>query len=521
MRSRFCPIRQYNKDKPAKYRVDFFILADATHYFIYHLDVYQGKNLANIDIDPLIRHLPTTQKAVANAILKSQINNDKDGCRYIMMDNRYAAPQLLAIMLSNYNIRGVGTCKASRTGYDSERLQLPKNAERGTFKRLIDPRLGMIITRWRDSKTLQTVSTVMKHGKSIIQRRVGSKIIDVVCPNDIILYQQGMGGVDRGDQHRVVGAGFANVAHFKKWYKKAFFGIADFCLLQAFTAWNLSIDASDRRSSESRRKKIVKWEFYSVMAEEMMSYVDRHEDGVNDGSMSNNRTLKKYMDGHYPKSYFEFDKKYIVNRPVCMICSMEESVRANVMKFSYNKTKSRKFSRRVKYLGKCMCVNCDIVAHTCQPLEAKIGQIPGFEGLTCFEIAHTLECKGLFNKIPRNDSFYCRTIPSHSIVRQVTDIYEAEQPRRSKRERTVSKKPVGRPPTTILTNTQKTGHDDNITELSIFDTTPDQLPKKKKKRNRSNIELLDNINSTRITRSRAKMKLNKSKRLRNQKVYEI
>ena len=106
---------------------------------------------------------------------------------------------------------------------------MQKNPERGTFKRLIDPRLGMVITRWRDSKTLQTVSTEV------------------------------MGVVDLGDQHRVVGAGFTNVAHFKKWYKKAFFGIADFCLLQAFTAWNLSIDASDRKSSESRRKKIVKW----------------------------------------------------------------------------------------------------------------------------------------------------------------------------------------------------------------------------------------------------------------------
>ena len=51
-----------------------------------------------------------------------------------------------------------------------------------------------------------------------------------------------MGGVDRGDQHRMVGADFANVSHYKKWFKKAFFGIADFCLLQAFTAWNLSVD---------------------------------------------------------------------------------------------------------------------------------------------------------------------------------------------------------------------------------------------------------------------------------------
>ena len=40
-----------------------------------------------------------------------------------------------------------------------------------------------------------------------------------------------MGGVDKGDQHRVMGASFANVSHFKKWYKKAFMGIADFSFL--------------------------------------------------------------------------------------------------------------------------------------------------------------------------------------------------------------------------------------------------------------------------------------------------
>jgi len=44
-RSRMCPVRQYNKDKPDKCRVDFFILSDAKHYFIYHMDVYQEKKL--------------------------------------------------------------------------------------------------------------------------------------------------------------------------------------------------------------------------------------------------------------------------------------------------------------------------------------------------------------------------------------------------------------------------------------------------------------------------------------------
>jgi hypothetical protein len=67
-RSRYCPVRQYNKDKPQKFRVDFFICADSKEYFILHLDIYQGKNTANIGIHDSIVNLPTTQKAVVNAL---------------------------------------------------------------------------------------------------------------------------------------------------------------------------------------------------------------------------------------------------------------------------------------------------------------------------------------------------------------------------------------------------------------------------------------------------------------------
>ena len=224
MRSRFCPVRQYNKDKPAKYRVDFFILADSLHYFIYHLDVYQGKNKANIDIHPSVRQLPTTQKAVANAILKSQIDNDKDGCRYLFMDNRYAAPQLLALMLTNNNIRAVGTWKANHVGFESTELFVPRNASRATYVRLVDKILDMVISRWKDSKILQKISSVMKKGETTVpvHRQVGANLVEVKCPNDIVLCQQNMGGVDRGDQHHMVDAGFANVSHLKNGSKKPF-----------------------------------------------------------------------------------------------------------------------------------------------------------------------------------------------------------------------------------------------------------------------------------------------------------
>ena len=69
-RSRFCPVRMYNSQKPDKFRVDLFILACAVSYVIFHVDVYQGKNETNVEIDPAILDLPTTQKAPMNAIMK-------------------------------------------------------------------------------------------------------------------------------------------------------------------------------------------------------------------------------------------------------------------------------------------------------------------------------------------------------------------------------------------------------------------------------------------------------------------
>ena len=63
------------------------------------------------------------------------------------MGNRHAAPQLFAIMLTGYNLRDSGICKANRVGYDSENLQLSKSSDRGTFISKVDKRIGMVTSR--------------------------------------------------------------------------------------------------------------------------------------------------------------------------------------------------------------------------------------------------------------------------------------------------------------------------------------------------------------------------------------
>ena len=434
MRSRLCPIRMYNKDKPEKFRVDLFILADSQQYFIYHLDVYQGKNKSNIDIDQSISKLPTTQKAVANAIVKSGIANDTDGCRYIFLDNRYAAPQLLAMLSSNYNIRGVGTCRANRKGFASDSLNVPNNSERGKHVRLVDERIGMVITRWKDSKVLQVVSTIMKKGIGKVERRVGKDKVSVDCPNDIIEYQKHMGGVDRGDQHRVMGAGFANVAHFKKWYKKAFLGICDFSFLQAFTAWNLGVKAtnsndSSRRGRHLRRREMKKWEFYAVAAEEMMTYTDDTDEAVSVNYENN--SVGAPVHKHTP---VPFPKNHRTKIPTCMICSMEEGVMRNVKK--NGSTNARAWSRRRKHLVMCSHPDCNIVCHSCSPNESKVRRLPIFSSsMSCFDIAHDDFCNGLFVEVKRYGETYTRSVKNHPLPKMISEVYENAMPRRSARGR--------------------------------------------------------------------------------------
>eukprot|EP00957_Ditylum_brightwellii_P023327 1761209-Ditylum_brightwellii.AAC.1 len=117
----------------------------------------------------------------------------------------------------------------------------------------------MVVTRWKDSRVLQTISTVMVKGTTTIQRWTDQEVKTVEYPNDICDYQDSMGAVDKGDQHRALGAAFCNVAHFKN--------------------WNLSVNelAALWHGGAVHRKRLIKWEFYPVACEEMMTFVSPDE----------------------------------------------------------------------------------------------------------------------------------------------------------------------------------------------------------------------------------------------------
>lgn len=365
-RSRFCPVRQYNKDKPKKFRVDFFILACSATYAIFHIDVYQGRNATNVGVDERLHDLPTTQKATMNAVL-SAFGVEERGARHLALDNRYQCPELAALLITKCNVYSTGTCRRNRKGWNRDLFNLTKNQNRGSYKMAADKLNRVICMQWVDSKVVNLVTSLSDTSVEEVKRQVGTINRNIPCPTAYVRYNKTMYGVDKGDQMRVHGGGFSNKAHFQKWYKKQFLAVLDCMLQNALIAWNLS--AKQRRTQQ--RVTLTRHEFLMYVADSMCEYSEAKMASM-DGLVSRNLLPP----GHVPRQY---TGKYAVR---CMVCRLE-SRRGFNPDIGQAGIKS----------GVCKCDECFVVAHHCIPsVEGRfIHTLPCFDGKTCFEILHTKE----------------------------------------------------------------------------------------------------------------------------------
>jgi len=78
--------------------------------------------------------LPTTQKAVVNAVVQAKINCYPHGSRELYMDNRYSSPELFVLLREQHQIRCCGTIRSNRKGWDSKIMNLAKSSARGSKK---------------------------------------------------------------------------------------------------------------------------------------------------------------------------------------------------------------------------------------------------------------------------------------------------------------------------------------------------------------------------------------------------
>lgn len=180
-----------------------------------------------------------------------------------------------------------------------------------------------------------------------------------------------MYGVDKHDQLRAVGGGFAKKSHFKKWYKKTLLGIFDMMLVNAYIAWHLSDQV-----------KLTRHEFYYCVAEQMINY---KEDNLCTPVVQRMHPNLSTPDAHTAQTPMNKEVK-------CAVCRIEH----NILQTHHDKEKHKS----VQHLraGVATCTQCGISAHNTLPKNGDCASYYGtvirekmeeFQSLTCFQIAHT------------------------------------------------------------------------------------------------------------------------------------
>ena len=180
-----------------------------------------------------------------------------------------------------------------------------------------------------------------------------------------------MFGVDKHDQLRAIGGGFAKKSQFNKWYKKTLLGIFDMMLVNAFIAWNLSDQV-----------KLTHHEFYYCIGKQMIYF---KED-----------SLCSTVQGTHPNFFFPdaHTAQNLMNKEVK--CAVWCRIEHNILQKHHDKEKHKS----VWHLraGVVTCTQCGISAHNTLPKDGDCSlyystviheKMEAFQSLTCFQIVHT------------------------------------------------------------------------------------------------------------------------------------
>ena len=174
------------KDKPTKWGIKVFVLADATNGYVKRLQIYTGKDVSNSSIQ-----VGLCTKVVLDLVLGLEFSF------HLYTDNYYTSPLLYNHL---YN-RGINACGTARTN----RKHSPSTvSNRGMYKYLSNGPL--LACAWVDKRSINLLTTlhVAKPPSGIPctvgRRQVDGSQEDVVCPPCLPDYQTFIRGVDRIDQ---------------------------------------------------------------------------------------------------------------------------------------------------------------------------------------------------------------------------------------------------------------------------------------------------------------------------------
>lgn len=216
--------KQYLKDKPTKWGIKVFVLADATNGYVKNLQIYTGRSM----------EYSRGEIGLCTKVVLDLLFGLENSGLHLYTDNYYTSPDLY-LTLYNNGINACGTARVNRRSFPKELTTKATKDNRGHYDYKSNGPL--LACTWVDKRSIYFLSAMhpaeppLGTTPSVKRRKVDGTQEDIACPPLLPDYQKYMRGVDRGDQL----LSYYNIGRrSKKWWKRVFFYILECSILNSF-----------------------------------------------------------------------------------------------------------------------------------------------------------------------------------------------------------------------------------------------------------------------------------------------
>lgn len=234
--------KMYNKDKPTKWGIRVYVLADSSNGYVYAFEPYLGQqttnNLPRAD-------LPFTSRIVVH--LAQKLKNVTQAEGYHIFTDRFYTSCTLAEEMKKMKFDLTGTVMMNRRGLPIEVKQ--KKLKVGEVIAMHNDYASVLA--WKDKRVVHMLSTVYDDSVTNTRRRTGQEVSKPVV---VMEYTKHMGGVDLAD-HYATSYNFNRKT--SKWWRKMFFWFLDTAVNNALILYREYIHNNNITSRNFRRQLIL------------------------------------------------------------------------------------------------------------------------------------------------------------------------------------------------------------------------------------------------------------------------